>query len=1078
MDPVTRRLEQWVDADPDRTLYTFLNVEGEVTSSYSYQGFLERSIRLAGHLRHVREFDVNDRLILSYPPGLEMMVAFFACIRAGLIPVPVTPPGRQATGAARTKMNFIAENCGAAALLTDREGFRQLNARRNETGVLAGPMADNLSNLPCIVTDDVIDASPHPALADQADLLFLQYTSGSTSQPKGVMVGHETLLHNCERVVFHPQPVTVSWLPQHHDMGLIGYYLFTALSGGTNHGFSPTTFIQRPSLWLDTITRYQANGSSAPNFAFDYCLRPGRISPEAMASFDLSSLLCLMAAAEPIKRDTYDRFLRTFQPRGLKPESFMVAYGLAENTLAVSNFGRSAVSVSRKALNRNQVRLTREAEEVVDATHLMSCGKPLDGCSVKIVDPERHSDLGKARVGEIWISGGSKCLGYWGKPDLSRSQFGARLAEPDGSVRGSETYLRSGDLGFLLDGELYVCGRLKDMIIVRGQNYYPTDIEAIIENSTDLVREGSVAAFEVEGDHGPEVAIVAEAKRPSALPDAVALAASVRTNLDVEVGSLALVPAKSLPKTSSGKIMRHRAKQLWEDGAFDILSGHRRQGTTASTDEQASDASPLAFLRARYGLTGEEPHSLLDVGLESLDLVIAMHEIKQFLQRHGAEILAKQVDVRLIQEIPIVQLFRLSEYFEQSPESAVREVQAVLRRMKEEQVRKEHRCMKEDAKLSFRPSNEVAVAGARRPDGTLLTGGTGFLGPFLVAGLLEQTEGPVHVLVRAADEARAMERLTADLANVLPKGAALWEQIGKRIRPICGDLGKANLGLSDAAWADLAQGLHTIYHNAAAVNYLFTYDRMRGANVSGTNEILRLAFDHHRKVFNYISTTFIFGWATKDVLYETDANENLDLLDFGYSQSKWVSERVVADAARHGLTTRIFRPALIAPSPDGGGNNLDIVVRLLAFMIKHGIGVTAWNQISLMPADLVANNIVAISTQRGTENQTFHVTTDKYYTIMDITSEITRQTGRGFKLFSPSDFVPEVVKRCTRDDLLYPLMDFLIGSVDNITSMEFKRYDSARYQSARLASNHGRQDASLERTVSGLLQFMRKQAVF
>ena len=213
------------------------------------------------------------------------------------------------------------------------------------------------------------------------------------------------------------------------------------------------------------------------------------------------------------------------------------------------------------------------------------------------------------------------------------------------------------------------------------------------------------------------------------------------------------------------------------------------------------------------------------------------------------------------------------------------------------------------------------------------------------------------------------------------------------------------------------------------------------------------------------------------MLWETDENADMELLDFGYSQTKWVAEQVVADARDKGLSTRIFRPALVSPSVSGGGNNFDIAVRLVAFMVNHGIGVDALNQVSFVPADIVANNIVAISTTPNTANKTYHVVRDDYANMLDITGLITRLTGRQFEIFGLPDFVPELIRRCRKEDLLFPLLDFLVGSVDNISSMEFKRYDNSSYQAARDASKWGRADPSLEDTVNGILKFMKRKGI-
>jgi acyl-CoA synthetase (AMP-forming)/AMP-acid ligase II len=243
--------------------------------------------------------------------------------------------------------------------------------------------------------------------------------------------------------------------------------------GGTTYGFAPTDFIQRPTLWFDAIKTYGASASAAPNFAYDYCLRAGRLSKESLESCDLSSLRLLMVAAEPVKPDTYTRFLQAFQPYGLRSESFFVAYGLAENTLAVSLGGRNIISVNKNAIALGKARMTTEVSEIGAATQIVSCGTPLPGLTVKIVDPEKHVALEPGRVGEIWIAGGSKCLGCWNDPELTLKLFHARLL--DGSPH-DDGYLRTGDMGFFHDGELFVCGRIKDVIILRGQNYYPQDI--------------------------------------------------------------------------------------------------------------------------------------------------------------------------------------------------------------------------------------------------------------------------------------------------------------------------------------------------------------------------------------------------------------------------------------------------------------------------------------------------------------------------------------------------------------------------------------------------------------------------
>jgi thioester reductase-like protein len=1075
MASILEQLDRLGNQHPHKILYSYLDLNGNPLETYTYASFLHRTKAIASHLLKDGRFAAGDRLLLAYPPGLEMICAFFGCLRAGLVPVPVYPPSSRGFQSALYKMVHIAKDCLASGILTSADYHASLKTNLTRSGVSAsGVDVDYISGLPWIVTEEFVDAISGVPFFDTSKILFLQYTSGSTMEPKGVMVTHENILLTCPLVIDHSDPVVVSWLPQYHDMGLIGCYLYPALKGGTTYGFAATDFIQRPILWFETITTYRATATAAPNFAYDYCLRTGRLSKESLEDCDLSSLRVLMCAAEPVKADTFTRFMEAFEPHGLKSKSFYVAYGLAENTLAVSLGGRDIVSVNKRALALGKARTITEVSEIDGAAQIVSCGTPLAGMDIKIVDPEQHVALAPDSVGEVWIAGSGKCLGYWNNPELTLKQFHARLVDDSPYDDG---FLRTGDMGFFHDGELYICGRIKDMIILRGQNYYPQDIENVVERASSLIRHNCVAAFQIHEDSEPALAIVAEVKNPKVLPDARKIAAAVRSYLNVEVALISFIAPRAIPRTSSGKIMRHKAKQMWQAGEFTVLADFSREKDAGSCEAASGIQSSFDELKARYNLTGNESYNLVEAGLDSLDLVIFMHELKELLKDKGADMLARQVDIGVIQRVSVADLFRLAEHLESAPEEALDQLRHSLAAFREEQRAVEKQMMSEDSTLVFTPPVPEPLPETPVLNHVLLTGGTGFIGPFLMKSLLEQTKAKIYVLVRASNDLQGMERLKAAMESMGPCPARLMQMFDARIIPICGDLGQPMLGVTQDVWDFLAAEVDTVFHNGATVNYLFNYDRMRDANVMGTNEVLRLAFEGRSKEFNYVSTTFVFGWAVKSVLYETDFNRDMELLDFGYSQSKWVAEQVVADARSRGLSTRIFRPALVSPSITGGGNNFDIAVRLVAFMVNHGIGVDALNQVSFVPADIVANNIVAISTSAGTENKTYHIVRDDYANMMDITNLITKSTGRQFEIFSVDDFVPELIRRCRKEDLLFPLLDFLVGSVDNITAMEFKRYDNSTYQAARDASKWGIPDPSLEDTVNGILKFMHRKGI-
>jgi thioester reductase-like protein len=1075
MASILEQLDKLGEEQPHKPLYSFLDLNGNPVEQYTYRSFLERTKAIASHLLKDGRFSPEDRLLLAYPPGLEMICAFFGCIRAGLVPVPVYPPSSRGFQSALYKMVHIARDCQAAGVLTSADYHASLKTNLTRSGVAAsGVDIDYISALPWIATEDFTEQVANFTFDHVSKILFLQYTSGSTMAPKGVIVTHENILDTAPLVIDHINPVVVSWLPQYHDMGLIGCYLYPALRGGTTYGFSSMDFIQRPILWFDTISTYKATATAAPNFAYDYCLRAGRISKESMEGNDLSSLRVLMCAAEPVKADTFTRFLETFQPYGLKAESFYAAFGLAENTLAVSLGGRTIISVNKRGLALGKARMTTEVSEIDAATQIVSCGTPIAGVDVRIVDPELHNALEPGRIGEIWVAGPGKCRGYWNNPELTLKQFRARLADDTPYEDG---FLRTGDMGFFHEGELFVCGRIKDMIILRGQNYYPQDIENVVEKASGLVRHSCVAAFQINEDTEPALAIVAEVKNPKALPDARKIAQAVRSFLNVEVALITFIAPRAMPRTSSGKIMRHQAKKMWLDGEFTVLEEFSREKDAGTAEPEAGMQSSFDELKTRYNLTGQEAYNLVEAGLDSLDLVVFMHELKELLKDKGAELLARQVDIGVIQRVSVKDLFQLASHLESAPEEAIDMLRHSLAAFRDEQRASERQMMADDCKLLFDPAPPAPLPRTPVMNQVLLTGGTGFIGPFLIKSLLEQTRAKIHVLVRASDETQGRQRLRTAMESMGPSPAGLMEMFEDRVIPVCGDLGQPMLGVTQEVWDHLAAEMDTILHNGATVNYLYNYDRMRDANVMGTNEVLRLAFEGRAKEFNYVSTTFVFGWAVKSVLYETDFNRDMELLDFGYSQSKWVAEQVVFAAQRKGLSVRVFRPALVSPSINGGGNNFDIAVRLVAFMINHGIGVDALNQVSFVPADIVANNIVAISTTANTANQTFHMVRDDYANMLDITNLITKLTGRQFEVFDVDDFVPELIRRCRKEDLLFPLLDFLVGSVDNITAMEFKRYDNSGYQKARDASVWGIPDPTLEETVSGILKFMHRKGI-
>jgi len=1072
MDTIVDALEHWAAVHPDKCLFSFLDIDGRERDTYTYLAFSERTRHLAQHLCLQKGLRRGDRVLLVYPPGLELIAAFLACVRIGVIPVPVYPPTPMNFESGLAKLTYIARDCEAKAALTTRgffSSYHLLLARRRISALWTTSPA--LPSLDWITTDDARGVASEGFGNDPGEILFLQYTSGSTSDPKGVVVSHANVIHNCGSTIDHAI-VGVSWLPQYHDMGLIGYYLFPIIVGGTTYGFSPLDFLKRPALWIQTLSRLRATYTSAPNFGYEYCLREDKLPDSDLADVDLSSVRVMMNASEPVRADTFSGFFDRFAPRGLRPQAHVVAYGLAENTLAVSHHGKHILTVNKKLLQQRKLHIENNAPRNNNQMRIVSCGRPLQGIVVRIVDPESRAALGDDRIGEIWLAGASRCQGYWRRPELSRQVFGGVLASDPDDTR---VYLRTGDLGFRHEGELYVCGRIKDLIIIRGVNYYPQDIETIVEASSHKIRTGCVVAFDA-GEDGESLVVLAEVKRAKDLPNPVEIARAIRTQYYVEPHTIAFVPHKAIPKTTSGKLSRNRARELWLNGELEIIA---RYGGVRG-HEVACDPSGLKerfqYIVELYNLTGREEYTFAEIGIDSLTMVEILEDIKTLLEEHGAGELVNEVDVRLLQRLTIAEFFSLVDQFEKASDEPIAALRVVLRRIQSEHASYEEDCMRSDAELPV--MNRVELQAADEPvSHVLVTGATGFFGPFLLNSLLRETSHTFHVLTRATDPIHGMDRVRASLRRSRLLTPALENLLEQRVRIVCGDLARHNLGLKAEQWKHLSAQIQAVCHNAAAVNYVLGYDALRPHNVDGTRELLRFAATGCLKEFHLVSSTFIFGWTVKDVLFEHDNNPEMANLDFGYAQSKWVAEQLVFAAKKQGLKIRVYRPSLISASTGAVGSRDDIFVRMLAFILKHGIAVDALNQISLLPADIVADNIVALFKQTNAEPTTFHVTVDDYYNMVDVAEILSRDYGYTFTYLAIPEFVAEMNRRSTKDDPIYPLLDFFSRSHPKLTAMQHKRYDNRDYRAARSRATSARPDPPLTETLAHLMKFMLREGI-
>lgn len=568
---------------PDLRLYTFL-VDGETDEAVMTCAELDRRARAIAKVLQDADL-VGERALLLYPPGLEYIAGFFGCLYAGVVAVPAYPPEPARLDRTLPRLQAMVADADATVALTTSPILSMAQ-------FLFG-QAPDLEALHWISTDTVADREAddwsQPALGRDS-LAFLQYTSGSTHTPRGVMLSHGNLLHNSSLIAqafeLTSDSVGVIWLPPYHDMGLIGGILQPVHLGFRCILMSPLDFLQRPLRWLQAVSRYRATVSGGPNFAYDLCVR--KASSKQLPTLDLTSWGLAFNGAEPVRPETLERFTAAFQPYGFRQEAFYPCYGLAEATLFVSGGSKAELPVIRAfrepALEQNRALPAEPRDE--NGRALVGCGKNLPGQRIIVVDPDSLVECPPDRVGEIWVAGPSVAQGYWNRPEETKEVFQASLSNGDDGP-----FLRTGDLGFMRGGELFITGRLKDLIIIDGLNHYPQDIEQTVEQSHWALRPGCSAAFSVDVDAREEAVVVAEvaerrkwaryreeagaaiqSESDSSLGygDVItAIRRAVARTHDVRLHDVLLLNPRTVPKTSSGKIQRHACRDGYLAGALE-----------------------------------------------------------------------------------------------------------------------------------------------------------------------------------------------------------------------------------------------------------------------------------------------------------------------------------------------------------------------------------------------------------------------------------------------------------------------------------------------------------------------------
>ena len=577
-DTLVDILRHRASRQPHKVAYTFL-VDGESHAiSFTYRQLEQKAQAIATYIQSLCE--PQARVLLLYPPGLDFIAAFFGCLYGGAIAIPAYPPRPNRS---IDRIQSIINSARPTLALTTHSIIDNLQKKADRT--------PELKSLRWLATDSINLNYAHKwqeTPINKDNLAFLQYTSGSTAEPKGVKITHHNLLHNLAAIHscfgHHTYSQGVIWLPPYHDMGLIGGILQPLYGDFPVTLMSPLMFLQNPLRWLKAISRFKATTSGGPNFAYDLCVQ--KFKPELATDLDLSFWDVAFNGAEPIDYETIIKFSKTFAPYGFRESAFYPCYGMAEATLIISGGKKNSEPITKvvdsRQLEQNKI---ASANGSTNARVLVSCGSSLPDQTIAIVNPSTKIPCKSGEIGEIWVSGFSIADGYWNQPQATEDTFKAQMV-------GEQTdFLRTGDLGFIDEGELFVTGRLKDLIVIKGRNHYPQDIERTVEASSDFIRPSGTASFAIDNAGEEKLVVLSEVERRYwdprrnkkqssnlatnanySAPDLEQLIRrEIAQNHDLQTHHILLLKPGSIPKTSSGKIQRHLCRHSFLAGEFQTL---------------------------------------------------------------------------------------------------------------------------------------------------------------------------------------------------------------------------------------------------------------------------------------------------------------------------------------------------------------------------------------------------------------------------------------------------------------------------------------------------------------------------
>ncbi len=900
-------IQYWATYQPDKK--AFIYISGDEVSSVSFKEIYLKSLALSNKLE---SFEGKSKCIINmYPAGIDFIIGFFSSILSGSIAVPVNMPKGNRSN---EKIIRIIRDCDTNIILSTKSGIDTIKSNDD--------FEEIPRNVNFIETEDYSDYNydnifQYGTTGEENDIAFLQYTSGSTSFPKGVEIRHKNLIYNLQMLKnafeITNDDVVGTWLPHFHDMGLIGSILNAFYNGVTCVMMSPLMFMKSPVSWFKMITDYKVTITGGPNFAYDYCV--SKIRQEQLTDIDLSSWQLAFNGAEPIFYDSIVKFANQFEKVGFNIKNFYPAYGMAEASVFVSGNKKSsmpkAIYVDYNELSRNVVKQLTCNKNEKNSLALVCCGNTWLDQEIIIVDINTREKLNENEIGEICVSGDNVTYGYWGKEEINKEKF--INIDIDGQTK---RFYSTGDLGFFSEGGLYITGRKDDVMIINGVNVYPQDIERIVEKTLNEGRLGAVCAFEVTNGNDREIVVLAELQRVALkrlsseeayfTETTNAILENISRQFDFQINELVFLSPGSVCKTSSGKICRKENKKAYLDGKMTAVKEWKfssspsnkmeenvRIHSMMNTFEKVNAAGFMQFKIfssiVKLLSSGESCLDIMDLDVSKSLFFYGVDSLKIF-DIHLA--LEKEYDVKIPTEIffdssdLLTILNRIARVLESKREHAIERTSVKLI----DEVKKyEEIVLEKMMEVGYKSKPVISYDSL---ENILITGGAGFVGGFVLKECLLQTKANIYCLVRAKSNEHGVERIIDNLYNY---GLELNSSERNRIKIVLGDISKDDLGIGQVNYNELARKIDLVIHCAAIDNFYLPYFTLKAANVDGLKNIMM--FSLHGKLKPMIYTA---SCSASLIDKNMDSDKLFGIVN-GYSQTKYVAQELLLNMIKKGF---------------------------------------------------------------------------------------------------------------------------------------------------------------------------------